>query len=974
LRIALLYMCAAGAWVVFSDRLLNYLVQDPLWLTQLQTYKGCLFVVFMGALLYVERLWAERAMRHLRELVQQKALLFDQAPNPMWVLDAQTARFLAVNDAAVNIYGYSRVAFMEMSLAHILPANAQLLTLTASALMSVRRHVCKDGAAMDVDVHVRRMTYEGQAAWLMSVSDITPRERARHGLTLAQFSLDHSPIPVLRVAWDGTILYVNEATLTVFALTREQISQLKIWQAALDLNAQEWQSYCEWVRERGTDEQVIEVQITGAPMFVVINSSYFCYDGAEYLTLHCIDVTERKRAVEALQSSEERYRAISELISDYAFSFRIEAGHRMVHEWTTEAYTRITGYQPLDAKNEQGWALTTYPEDEPIHQRHMQMLLSGQSVVSEYRINTRNGQVRWQRVYSKPVCDETGAVKRVYGAAQDISAQKEAEALIRQQLDEMTALHAATRELTEPVDMNALAHTVVRSCVETFGACLASVAHVEADGRVVILAQYPGAPYDPRDFTVRWDDVPTGQGLTGQAIRSGLPAICTDLLGDPAMVPWAEAMHRYGFQAKAVLPLISHTHTFGVLSLCSPDRDFFTPQRMQLIQSYAFEAAFALENARLLAETERRLTMMRALHRIDTAITSSLDLRANLDIVLEQAQLHLGVAAADVLLLDASAQTLSFAGGRGLRTGVRRGSHPDSQPMTVALGDGTAGRAALERQTVLTDVESLIGAPCARDAAFYAAHGFVMHLATPLIAQGRVKGVLEFWHDAPLTCDEEWLSFMQLLAGQAVVAIENASMVQDLQRSNAELKGAYEATIEGWSRTMDLRDRETEGHTQRVAETTMLLAQAMGVNEGDLVQIRRGALLHDIGKMAIPDPILLKPSSLNAEEMDVMRRHPRHAFELLSRVSFLHPALDIPYAHHEKWDGTGYPRGLKGEQIPLAARIFAVVDVWDALRSDRPYRQAWPEEQAREYIRAQAGIHFDPAVVGAFLRLSAPAS
>jgi len=143
----------------------------------------------------------------------------------------------------------------------------------------------------------------------------------------------------------------------------------------------------------------------------------------------------------------------------------------------------------------------------------------------------------------------------------------------------------------------------------------------------------------------------------------------------------------------------------------------------------------------------------------------------------------------------------------------------------------------------------------------------------------------------------------------------------------------------------------------------------MGVADAALVHVRRGALLHDMGKLGIPDHILQKPGKLTDEEWELMRQHPRYAFEMLHSVEYLRPALDIPYCHHEKWDGSGYPRGLRGEQIPLGARIFAVVDVWDALTSDRPYREAWPREKALAYIKAEAGTHFDPEVVELFLQV-----
>jgi HD-GYP domain-containing protein (c-di-GMP phosphodiesterase class II) len=183
----------------------------------------------------------------------------------------------------------------------------------------------------------------------------------------------------------------------------------------------------------------------------------------------------------------------------------------------------------------------------------------------------------------------------------------------------------------------------------------------------------------------------------------------------------------------------------------------------------------------------------------------------------------------------------------------------------------------------------------------------------------------------------------------------------------SELVLAFEATLEVWSTALELRDREAKGHTQRVTEMALGLAEALGVNNKELVHIRRGALLHDLGNLLVPESILHKQGELTVEEWVTIHMHPFYALELIGPIEFLGPALNIPYCHHEKWDGTGYPRGLKEELIPLAARIFAVVDVWDALISDRPYRKAWPEAKARQYIQEQAGLYFDPQVVRAFM-------
>ncbi len=199
--------------------------------------------------------------------------------------------------------------------------------------------------------------------------------------------------------------------------------------------------------------------------------------------------------------------------------------------------------------------------------------------------------------------------------------------------------------------------------------------------------------------------------------------------------------------------------------------------------------------------------------------------------------------------------------------------------------------------------------------------------------------------------------------------MDNAELFKNLQRSNEELSLAYDDTITGWARALDLREKETADHSYRVSEITLLLARTMGVDESQLQHIRRGALLHDIGKVGIPDAILLKNAQLTDDEWLMMKKHPVYSYELLRSISYLLPAVDIPHYHHEKWDGTGYPQGLSREEIPLAARIFAVVDVWDALRSVRPYRSAWENEAVLDYLRSHSGTHFDPAVVAAFLSI-----
>lgn len=234
----------------------------------------------------------------------------------------------------------------------------------------------------------------------------------------------------------------------------------------------------------------------------------------------------------------------------------------------------------------------------------------------------------------------------------------------------------------------------------------------------------------------------------------------------------------------------------------------------------------------------------------------------------------------------------------------------------------------------------------------------------PLIHDGRVRGMLNIVGHQ-LTA--EHIPAVQAFANHIAVALDNAGLVSSLERARLELEIAYSATLESWVRALDLRDNETEGHTIRVADLTEQLCNTIGMPKESLAHIRRGALLHDIGKMAIPDSILRKPGELSKEEWALMRQHPTLAYEWMQPIAFLAPAQAIPYCHHERYDGTGYPRGLREEAIPLEARIFAVVDVYDAMRSDRPYRTKLADELVLDYLQKESGRHFDPVVVQAFL-------
>ncbi|HHU36713.1 MAG TPA: substrate-binding domain-containing protein [Treponema sp.] len=369
-------------------------------------------------------------------------------------------------------------------------------------------------------------------------------------------------------------------------------------------------------------------------------------------------------------------------------------------------------------------------------------------------------------------------------------------------------------------------------------------------------------------------------------------------------------------------------------------------QTLQHIKTHTHVAEL---NKNLATEVEH----LSSLRTIDQAISSAQNRDVLLNVLLSEIASQQKVDAVIISLIDPFGATPVVAGSRGFLTNVPKGERRIT-PATIFIENTSTD----PLPQILLDKKIL-----------YTHEGFIGYCSIPLSAQGDVNGVLELFTRNPLPQNPKWRQFLQTLAGQAAIAIENTRLLEGLKRANSNLREAYNTTIEGWSRALDLRDHETEGHCSRVAQLCVQLGKIIGLSVQDIENLYRGALLHDIGKVGIPDAILLKPGPLTHEERQIMNLHPKHAHDLLAPIEFLLPALSVPWSHHEKWDGTGYPQGLKGKEIPLFARIFAVVDVWDALSSERPYRGPWEKERIVEYIQAESGKHFDPEIVTLFFQM-----
>jgi PAS domain S-box-containing protein/putative nucleotidyltransferase with HDIG domain len=605
-----------------------------------------------------------------------------------------------------------------------------------------------------------------------------------------------------------------------------------------------------------------------------------------------------------------------------------------------------------------GRRISDYPMDMTIRDQLVlaaEKSFSGEIVTVEVAGITRDGQRFPALLSMSPIYDRSSKLMGILTIALDLSEQKHAETYLRQRLIEKEALLALASVVRSASSNNEILLALLEQCLKVVhcndGSIWIPVREMNGLRQVIARGQH-----DQLSALI----LPNDRGAVNRAFITGEVQFTTN---DTCMILRTLSKNENGAQKQGVcIPILSPQENIGVVMLSFPQSLNLEAAQTKLLESLGEMAGVGVQNLKLHAETLRHLEQLQSLRAIDLVINSSLDMRHTLNIVLDHVVSRLGVDAASILLFNDGTGTLVYSAGKGFYSRL-------AEQSSLPLGAGVAGRVALERR--------MISHPSETDQIEFVrqqlwnTEGFQIYHGVPLVAKGQLKGVLEVFHRRPLQFDNEWVNFFDTLAGQTAIAIDNAQLFSNLQQALLSQSIAYDETIEGWSRALDLRDNETEGHTQRVTALTLKLAERMGLGDRDLLHLRWGALLHDIGKMGIPDEILLKPGPLTAEEWNIMRKHPKYALNLISPIAYLSRSLDIPYCHHEKWDGSGYPRGLSGEAIPLEARIFSVIDVWDALRSDRPYRQSWSVKKTKNYIREESGKSFDPAVVEAFFQMIA---
>ena len=622
---------------------------------------------------------------------------------------------------------------------------------------------------------------------------------------------------------------------------------------------------------------------------------------------------DRARAKESLQKTELHYRTVA----DFTYAWEYWKNPDGNYQYVSPSSERVTGYKAAYIQEHPDFLQEIIiPEDKYIWENHRHDPKQEDSVRKiRFRIQHKTGKVIWLEHTCQPVLSEEGEFLGFRGSNRDITAQMFAQNALKESEERYRALveNAPIGILLATPDGQIIA--VNKTALDMLGS-----PSKEATQKINLLTFLPLVK----------------GGFSGD-FQEVLQKNKTKINEFVYTSKWGKTLHtRYALTAV---------------------RD--ASQELLGVQVLLEDIT---EQANYKSRLEREVKNLAAINNINATIISRPDLETMAKSVLAEISINLNTDAANLLIYDENALNLTCIAQHGFQ------SVGDAHKSVLRVGTSYAGEAALERKTVhlenLQDENVMEKIP-----ARWHKESFKNYYGVPLLVKGELKGILELFHRKAVKRDQKWVRFLETLAQQTAIAIDNHFLLEALHRSNMELELAHETTLEGWARALELRDYETKGHTERVTKLTEALARELGIRGEELIHIRRGALLHDIGKIAVPDQILLKPGPCTQEEWKIIRQHPQFGYDMLKEITHLQPSLDIVLYHHEKWDGSGYPYGLAGEKIPFSARIFAIVDVWDALINDRPYHKAWDRERIVAHIMEEKGKHFDPHVVEAFERI-----
>lgn len=824
---------------------------------------------------------------------------FIDSPQPMWVFDMVDGRYIAVNRATEETYGYTQEEFLRMSLPEICaPSEAPRLEAALATFRKLGRldkptvweHRTKAGNRLFVEVLANRVQVGEIEAAFVVLRDVT-REHVICAERDRVFNLSQDIIVVR--SFDQSLLKANLAVERILGWSREEFQSMKPADVAHPEDRETVQSILADAIATGSSRNWQSRVRTKGGCYRWLD--WTCTVDTEQKHLYAVarDITSTRLMTERIRESEANLAWAQGVSHLGSWSLDLASG---VFKLSDEYY-RITGYEP--GGYEPTWEnilRTIHPEDRCLVETGAPKL-SDKHQELEVRIARPTGEIRIVHSYVEAEFDSSGQLVLMHGTIRDITEEKKAEET-----------------------QTWLAEIVSSSSEAIIGKTL--------DGTIQSWNRAAERLYGYR-----------ASEMIGQSVSRLLPQDRKgELLGILETLARGCRIDEYETQR-----VDRHGRILDVSLTISPIRTK---------QGKVVGAAAICRDISVRKEAERllrgRLDQLTALRKIDLSIAGTFDLAKTLQIVACETLAGAGTDSVSVFTKD------RLTGRPKLMASGSKDDVDVPQKRLLIAADLAAKVLQMEAPIEGATQTGPLGQVC---------------YAHALMAKGVVNGVMTVHYRPGASRTEEQNRFIEALAGQAAIAIESAFLFEDLIKSRNDLEAAYDETLEGWGRALDLRDHETEGHSRRVTDLSVALATRLGLSEEEIHNIRRGALLHDIGKIGIPDHILLKPGPLTEEEWSIMRRHPRYGRDILAPINFLTPAMDIPYCHHEKWDGSGYPQGLEGNAIPLAARIFALADVWDALVFDRPYRNGWGPERVRDFIRSQAGTHFDPSLVPAFLEL-----
>ncbi len=939
----------------------------------------------------------QRASRERERLLA----VLESSLNEIYLFHPETLRFEYVNAAALRNLGYSLEQLRtmtpvdlkpEFTLATFREKISPLLKGQMPGLVFETRHRRADGSTYPVEVHLQLVQVGSERVFLAVIQDITERLRS----VLRYRALFENAYDAVLILEGERFIECNPRAVELFGIPREELlgktpfdisPPLQPDGMSSDVKARELLHLA--LMGGGQLFEWVHLRRDGTPFYAEVSLSPLNLEGQTFVQAIVRDITMRKQ----MEKSEREARLLAETLRETALSLtstleldelldRIlenlekvvsaTACNVMLVEDGLVRVVRTRGYRERGYMSTEGitFSLSGTQNLRTIAETGRALIIPR---VEEYPYWVRVPGTEWMHSYAGApilVKGELVGFLNLDGDRPDQFSEEDGERL--QLFADQAAIAIANAQLYRQAQrllrrLEALNHisNVLRPAQtldELLNLLLTETLHLleTQDGAIWM---YDNARDELRiAIAAGWQTrlrsvaLKPGESIAGNVYLRREVYLTHDLLEDPLNAPVIRRLvpERTG---GVFVPVQSGAQMLGVFSITLPAGKSVQPDDVSMLAALGELGGAAIQRMRLHEEMRLHIQRLEMLHRVDTEVLKNANLNDTLRMALELIRETLQVDSAVIRLYNPDTRLLELAASFGM--GV---VEPVIQP-----GQFLAGKAAQERRAVrfwrgdpniTPEWEELVRR-----------EGLETAFALPLIAHGELVGTLGVAMRSVFHPNREWEDFLDTVAGQLALAIQSHHLVEQLRRSNQELLLAYDTTIEGWSRAMDLRDRETEGHTQRVTQLTLKLAQRMGITGEALTHLRRGALLHDIGKMGVPDAILHKPGPLTDEEWQVMRQHPVYAIDMLSSIEYLKPALEIPGFHHEKWDGSGYPYGLKGEAIPMGARIFAIVDVYDALTSDRPYRKAWTREKTLEYIREQAGKHFDPRVVEAFLKM-----